>query len=62
MKTFKRFLEETVIEEDGVAAVSSAPTNVVTGIAGTGGVAGEPGVSKKRKSPILSGKPLTRKY
>lgn len=50
MKTFKQFLEE-----DGAAAgVGSVPTNTVAGISGTGGQAGEPGVSPKRKkSPVL---------
>ena len=40
------------VKEDGMAA--GAPANNVGGgnIAGTGGNAGEPGVSKKRKSPI----------
>lgn len=59
MITFKQFLEE-----DGAAVGiggGSAPTNVVGGISGTGGQAGEPGVSKKRKSPILTALPLTRK-
>jgi hypothetical protein len=57
MISFKQFLEE-----DGAAGGigGSAPTNVAGGIAGTGGQAGEPGVSKKRKSPILTALPLTR--
>jgi hypothetical protein len=59
MITFKQF-----IDEDGAAAGvggGSAPANVAGGIAGTGGQAGEPGVSKKRKSSILTVLPLTRK-
>ena len=48
MKSFKKFLEE-----DGVAV--AGPTNAVGSgaIAGTGGAGGEPGVSKKRKTPVL---------
>lgn len=47
--------EETVNEDGmGAGAVAGAPTNNVGAgnIAGTGGKAGEPGVSKRRKSPI----------
>jgi len=47
--------EETV-NEDGMAAGAVAPTNNVGGgnIAGVGvGASGEPGVSKKRKSPVV---------
>ena len=43
------------VKEDGMgAAAAGAPANNVGAgnIAGTGGRAGEPGVSKKRKSPI----------
>ena len=43
------------VTEDGmgVAAAGAPANNVGAGnIAGTGGKAGEPGVSKKRKSPI----------
>jgi hypothetical protein len=43
------------VKEDGMgAAAAGAPANNVGAgnIAGTGGKAGEPGVSKKRKSPI----------
>lgn len=50
MKSFKDY-----IKEDGMgAAAAGAPANNVGAgnIAGTGGNAGEPGVSKKRKSPI----------
>ena len=56
MKTFKQFLEE-----DG-AVVSSAPTNVTGGIAGTGGKAGEPGVKMPRKQPsiVLTKLPMER--
>jgi hypothetical protein len=60
MKTFKQFLDE-----DGAAAgIGSAPANNVGGgaIAGVGvGPQGEPGVSKKRKSPVITALPLTRK-
>ena len=46
------------VSEDGMGAgaVAGAPTNNVGSgnIAGTGGRAGEPGVSKKRKSPIIA--------
>jgi hypothetical protein len=52
MKTFKEF-----INEDGVGAggMGTAPANNVGSgnIAGTGGKAGEPGVSRKRKSPVI---------
>jgi hypothetical protein len=50
MKSFKDF-----IKEDGMAVGgSTGPTNVSSGVAGTGGSAGEPGVNpKKRKSPVL---------
>ena len=45
------------VKEDGMGAVAAgAPTNNVGGgnIAGTGvGTSGEPGVSKKRKSPVV---------
>jgi hypothetical protein len=44
------------VKEDGMgAAAAGAPANNVGAgnIAGTGGKAGEPGVSKKRKSPIV---------
>ena len=50
MKTFKEF-----INEDGMAG-GVVPANNVGGgnIAGTGGRAGEPGVSpKKKKGPVL---------
>ena len=53
MKTFKQY---NTIKEDGMgAAAAGAPANNVGAgnIAGTGGKAGEPGVSKKRKSPIV---------
>ena len=43
------------VKEDGMgAAAAGAPANNVGAgnIAGTGGRAGEPGVSKKRKSPV----------
>lgn len=47
------------VKEDGMGAgaIGGAPTNNVGGgnIAGTGvGKSGEPGVSKKRKSPIIA--------
>jgi hypothetical protein len=50
MKSFKDF-----IKEEGMSAGAAAPTNTVgTGhIAGSGGSAGEPGVSKKR-NPVMS--------
>lgn len=44
------------VKEDGMgAAAAGAPANNVGAgnIAGTGGNAGEPGVSKKRKSPVI---------
>ena len=55
MKTFKQFLEE-----DGEGG--TAPTNVVGGIAGTGGTAGEPGVKMPRKKPsiVLTKLPMAR--
>lgn len=58
MKTFKQFLEE----DGGVGAVSAAPTNVVGGIAGTGGKAGEPGVKmpRKKSSLVLTKLPMAR--
>lgn len=48
----KAFSPGSCMKEDGVAA---APTNAVGSgeIAGTGGTAGEPGVSKKR-NPLMS--------
>ena len=41
------------VSEDGVAV--AGPTNAVSSgaIAGAGGKGGEPGVSKKRKSPVI---------
>jgi hypothetical protein len=48
--------EETVSEDGMGAGAAGAPTNNVGGgnIAGTGvGASGEPGVSKKRKSPVI---------
>ena len=56
MKTFKEF-----IGEDGMAggAIATGPTNVTSGVAGTGGSAGEPGVylnkKKKAHNPIILG-------
>ena len=47
MKTFKEF-----VKEDGEGG---APVNAVGSgnIAGTGGKGGEPGVSRKKKGPII---------
>ena len=55
MKTFKQFLEDA-------GAISAAPANVVGGIAGTGGAAGEPGVKMPRKKPsiVLTKLPMAR--
>ena len=55
MKSFKEFINEDGM--GGGAVASAGPTNVVGGgaIAGTGGKGGEPGVSKKRKSPVMMG-------
>lgn len=58
MKTYKELFKELQsLKEDGVIG---GPTNVVGGIAGTGGNAGEPGVHMNRKrkkdsvkSPIM---------
>jgi hypothetical protein len=48
----KPYSDNSCVKEDGVAA---APTNSVGSgaVAGTGGTAGEPGVSKKR-NPLMS--------
>ena len=59
MKTFKQF-----VNEDGMGAGAvgggSTPTNTVAGVASTGdsrlpSSQREPGVSKKRKSPVMFG-------
>jgi len=53
MQTFKQFVTEIEIKEDGMAA--AGPTNVVGNgaIAGTGGPGGEPGVNLKKKKKVV---------
>ena len=53
MKSFKQFVTEADIKEDGIAV--PGPTNVVgTGaIAGSGGPGGEPGVYLKKKRKVV---------
>ena len=57
MKSFKEFINEDGM---GAGAVASSPTNTVAGVASTGDSRlpanqREPGVSKKRKSPVMMG-------
>jgi hypothetical protein len=53
MKSFKQFVIEADIKEDGIAV--PGPTNVVGNgaIAGTGGPGGEPGVNLKKKRKVI---------
>lgn len=50
----KAFSKDSCVKEDG-AMGSAGPTNVVSSgaIAGSGGLGGEPGVSKK-KNPVMA--------
>jgi hypothetical protein len=51
----KAFSKGSCVKEDGAMGASAGPANVVGSgaIAGTGGKGGEPGVSKKKKNPIM---------
>ena len=53
MISFKQFVDK--LQEDGMGAAVATPANNVGAgkISGTGGAGGEPGVNKKKKTPIV---------